>query len=87
MKRFMNGVERGMRNAVTKAFIESLYQKCAKNGIKLPADKMQATALSWNEAGGLIFDVEKSYDVRPLLFSFSFSAQSMSNLLLGLSGY
>jgi hypothetical protein len=85
MKRFMNGMERTMRNVVMKAFIEDLYQKCVKNGIKLPADKMQATTELWNEAGGLMFDVEKSYDVRPLFFPFS--EQSMSNLLLHLSGW
>ena len=90
MKRFMNGMERTMRNVVMKAFtmrnVVIFYnQKCIKNGIKLPADKMQATTELWNEAGGLMFDVEKSYDVRPLFFPFS--EQSMSNLLLHLSGW
>ncbi len=66
-----------------RVFIENLYQKCVKNGIKRPADKMPATIELWNEACGLIFDVKKRYDVRPLLFSFS--GQSMSNLLLDLS--
>ncbi len=59
-----------MRNVVVKDFIENLYQKCVANGIKLPADKMQATTELWNEAGGLVFDAERSYDVRPLSLVF-----------------
>jgi hypothetical protein len=81
-ERFMNGMERTMKNVVVKDFIENLYQKCVTNGIKLPSDKMQATTELWNEAGGSTFDAEKSYDVRPLWFSFFFWTTDDSSLWL-----